>query len=107
MRTDTVCARLGVTFGFDYVLLGSPAGALVRLEAVTRFPPQGMTNAEGRHFAKNEYEAVVPVGGAGTRTFTFEEPWEMVPGTWVFEYHFNGRKIGEKAFEVATACPVS
>lgn len=106
-RTETICARLGVTFGFDFVLAGTPRGATVTLAAVTRFPPGGLVNAKGERFPQNEYEGRVAIGAQSSRSFTFEEPWEMVPGIWTFEFHHQGRKIGEKAFEVVTACPIS
>lgn len=106
-QTEMICARLGVTFGFDFVLQGAPAGETVTLGAVTKFPPGGMVNARGERFAQNEYDGRVVIGAPSSRSFTFEEPWEMVPGIWTFEFHHRGRKIGEKAFEVVTACPVS
>ncbi len=105
--TETICARLGVTFGFDFKIEGAPVGALLTLEAVTRFPPPGMVNDKGQYFQQNEYEGRVVIGASSSRSFTFEEPWEMVPGIWTFEFHHRGRKVGEKSFEVVTACPVS
>lgn len=105
--TDVVCARLGVTFGFQYRLLGKPVGAGVLIEAVTQFPPQGMVNAKGERFARNTYTWPDTIGDTGSRTFTFEEPWEMVPGVWSFEFHYLGRKIGEQRFTIEATCPVS
>ena len=106
-KTETICARLGVTFGFDFKIEGAPTGMPLALKAVTRFPPPGMVNAKGERFTQNEYDGRVLIGAPNSRSFTFEEPWEMVPGIWIFEFHDQSRKIGEKSFEVLTACPVS
>ena len=106
-QTETVCARLGVTFGFDFRIEGGPAGVPLSILAVTRFPPPGMVNGKGERFQQNEYDGRVVVGAPSSRSFTFEEPWEMVPGIWTFEFHHHGRMVGEKSFEVVTACPVS
>jgi hypothetical protein len=105
--TDRICARLGVFFGVTYIVKGSPNGANVVLDLVTRFPPAGMVNAKGKHFAQNELPSGATIGERTMRTFSFDEPWEMVPGTWTFEFHYKGHKIGETSFQVMTTCEVS
>jgi Domain of unknown function (DUF3859) len=105
--TDRICARLGVFFGVSYVLQGSPNGANVMLDLVTRFPEPGMINAKGQRFQQNEFPSLGVIGERGVRTFSFDEPWELLAGTWVFEFHYKGRKIGQTSFEVMTTCEVS
>ena len=106
-QTDRICARLGVFFGVKYQLTGKPAGETVMLDLVTRFPEPGMVNAKGERFLQNEFNSLSTIGTAEIRTFSFDEKWELVPGLWVFEFHFKGRKIGETAFHVMTTCETS
>lgn len=105
--TDTICARLGMTFGFEYRIVGLPLGAPATLDYVTRFPAPGVVNSGGQRFEKNEFTQSVYIGLSSVRSYTFEEPWEMVPGIWVFEFHHQGRKLGEKSFTVLAPCPLT
>ncbi len=105
--TDRICARRGVIFGMTYIVKGAPTGADVVLDLVTRFPPAGMLNGKGQRFTHNEFTSIVTVGARSVRTFSFDEAWEMVPGTWTFEFHHKGRKIGETSFLVMTTCETS
>jgi Domain of unknown function (DUF3859) len=106
-ETDRICARVGVYFGVSYVLKGAPAGGNVTLDLVTRFPAPGVVNPKGQRFTQNEFTAVATIGEKMVRTFSFDDTWEMVPGTWTFEFHYQGRKLGEKVFQVMTTCETS
>jgi hypothetical protein len=105
--TAHVCARIGVYFGVTYVLKGAPKGVELALDLVTRFPEAGMVNAKGERFTHNQFISGATIGERNVRTFSFDEPWELVPGTWTFEFHHKGRKIGETSFLVMTTCEVS
>lgn len=104
---DEFCAKMNLEFGFEYRITGAAAGSPVVIDMVTRFPDAGMTNGVGKRFSKSEYRRQLGVGVAQFRTFKFEEPWEMVPGVWTFEFHHLGRKIGEKQFKILPSCPIS
>lgn len=106
-ETDTLCARLGLNFGFEYVLEGHPAGTTVQVELITRFPEPGLVNEAGRRFLVNSRPWPLTIGGYAFRSYLFEVAWEMVPGQWTFEIHHQGRKIGEKSFTIIGACPIS
>jgi hypothetical protein len=98
--TEAVPARLGVRFGIKYVIIGSPQGGRVKLTWLTRFPPGGLTNPRGRHFRDNKFTQAAKIGVPTYRTFSFDEAWEAVPGDWIFEFYYKGRKVGEKKFSV-------
>ena len=106
-ETDTVCARLGERFGIRYVVVGQPRSTVVELDWVTRFPPPGVINARGKQFAVSELKDTKKIGDEAFRSYTFEEAWEMVPGVWSLEFHYKGRKLGEKKFTVLGSCPIS
>jgi hypothetical protein len=106
-QTDVVCGRVGVTFGVRYRILGEPRGTTVVLDMVTRFPTQGMINKEGKTFYKNAYKAPVGLDYGYFRSFTFDEPWEVVFGIWTLEFYFDGRKVAERAFTVRNCDDIS
>ncbi|KAB2920455.1 MAG: DUF3859 domain-containing protein [Hyphomicrobiaceae bacterium] len=99
-QTERIPARIGTRFGFGYEVVGRPRDASARMTFITRFPPQGVVNANGIMYFQNEFEASVPVGVAMTRTYTFDEPWELATGEWTLEIHYRGRKLAEKRFVV-------
>ncbi len=105
--TDTVCARLGVSFGFEYTITGAPTGTSIDIDYVTRFPAHGVVNADGKKFVFDKITDQAVIGTRDLSLYMFEEPWELVAGTWTFEFHHNGRKFGEKSFTVLTECPLT
>ena len=36
--------------------------------------------------------------------YSFDDPWEIVPGTWRFEIRLGGRKMAEQSFNVSKEC---
>jgi Domain of unknown function (DUF3859) len=106
-RTDVICARLNLSFGFEFTVKGSPSGAEVTLNWVTQFPPVGVTNDKGVKFASNKLSGRHIVDDKDIRTFTFEEPYELVTGPWVLEFHYQGKLIGAQHFTVKDCAPVS
>ena len=106
-RGDEFCAKLNLEFGVKYQVIGKAVGKSAMLDMVTVFPPSGMTNAAGRRFSKSGFKQAVVIGDTLARTYSFEEPWEMVPGVWTFEFHYLGRKLGEKQFKILPSCPIS
>jgi Domain of unknown function (DUF3859) len=105
--TDILCARLGVTFGLEFAVTGAPAGSVVALDWITRFPPQGMRTPTRGLIHDSRYATTAAIGITTYRSYAFEEPWEIVPGLWTLEFHHAGRKIGEKSFTIQTSCPIS
>jgi hypothetical protein len=105
--TDTICARLGLTFGMRYTVRGGPRGQPVQLSMVTRFPPQGMTTPDGRTHAVSRFAKDTAFDADELRVYGFDEPFEILVGPWTFEFHLDGRKIGEKTFRVITDCGTS
>lgn len=99
-KTDTVVLKKGTTFGVRYETVGRPKGAKVKLTWVMRFPETGLVDPKGQRFYVNEFARDHTVGEESFRAYSFDEPWEMVPGDWVFEFWDGPRKIGEQRFKV-------
>ena len=99
--TTDVPAQVGVSFGIRYRIVGPRRGDPVSLKMVTRFPAQGLRNpARSETHYRNDYLASRVVGEETTRTYTFEESWEAIPGTWTFEVWQGDRKLAEQSFNV-------
>ena len=106
-QTDRICARIGLSFGLYYQVIGTPEGAPVDLQMVSRYPAPGVIDAKGRQHPISTFTSKSAIGSTSYRSFTFEYAWEMLAGEWVFEFHHKGRKVAEKKFTVATACGIS
>jgi hypothetical protein len=101
-RTRTVPAKLGVRFGFGFVVAGSPTGAKVTLRKVTRFPPPGLRSPAAKEPLKvSEVSLTRTIGReAGYVDYGFDDPWELVPGTWTIELWHGDRKLATQSFTV-------
>lgn len=101
-RTRTVPAKLGVRFGFGYVVVGSPQGAKVTLRKVTRFPPPGLKSPAAKEALKFSEVAVTRTIGreAGYVDYGFDDPWELVPGRWTIELWLGERRLAAQSFTV-------
>lgn len=99
--TTTIPARVGVEFGFRFVVVGAPAGAKVALDMVDIYPAPGLRapgSAEPMH--RSRYRRTKTVGATEYVGYGFENPWELVPGTWTFQIWHGGRKLAEERFTV-------
>ena len=99
-KTDTVVMKKGTTFGVRYETVGKPKGQQVKLTWVMRFPEQGLVDPKGQHFYANEFARDHVIGDESFRAYSLDEPWELVPGEWVFEFWDGPRKVGEQRFKV-------
>ena len=106
-RTERICARLELSFGVTYLVVGTPAGATIELEMRTLYPAPGVVDPSGKRHLTTSFIANPSIGGSGFRSFTFEYAWEIISGEWVFEFLHRGRKVAEQRFTVATACGIS
>jgi hypothetical protein len=99
--TTTIRAKIGLSFGVRFVLIGSPQGQGVHLTYVTRFPAPGATNpTTGTVHDKSEFLWPTTIGKNTARSYRFDESWELLPGKWSLEFWYEGRKLGEQTFTV-------
>lgn len=99
--TTRVPARIGVHFGAEYLLRGKPGRSVV-LETATVFPPPGLRPPGQPAVRASSSEVTVELGNPEPiyRGWSFDEQWELVPGTWTMEFRLDGRLIGQVQFEV-------
>jgi len=99
--TTTIPARLCMSFGFEYVVVGAPSGAEVPIKMVTKFPGKGLYNPETRKtMLRNEVVVGRTIGATHIRSYTFDKPWEIVPGVWTFQLWHKDQKLAEQSFTV-------
>jgi Domain of unknown function (DUF3859) len=104
-RTDQICARLKTTFAIEYMITSADDAVVVTV--VTVFPPDGIVNDQGVRLASNAQTTRRAVGERFIRSFTFDEPFEMVTGQWTFEIRHRDRVAATKAFTVRNCDPIS
>jgi hypothetical protein len=99
--TTTVRARIGLEFGIQYVVVGSPKGAQVPIRIVNVYPKQGLRNPK-THKTVRRAEIVrnKVIGDVVYAGYGFENAWEIVPGVWTIEVWHKNRKLAEQNFTV-------
>lgn len=102
-QTSRIEARLCRRFGMMFVAenLGWPG--ILEVTVVSAHP--GLLRPDGRTSTGTRYRSAVAAGKAGYVGFTFDHPWELVPGTWTFSVQSGspqsgGTVLAEQRFEV-------
>jgi hypothetical protein len=99
--TTTVPAEIGVHFGFRYHISGQPAGQQIVLKKMVIYPEGGIKSPKSpTPLLKNEYELARKIGETSYTDYAFDDPWELVPGTWTMQLWDGDRKLAEKVFVV-------
>lgn len=98
-RTDSIPANVGTHFGFWFVVQGEPKGKEISVLFVNRLP--GLKNPSQDAVVREEkYTSTVKLGEPSFKGYLFEYEWEAVPGEWIFEIHFEDKKLSEQKFFV-------
>jgi len=103
--TTNIPARLCISFGLEYIIVGAPSGVEIPIKMVTRFPKQGLYNPDTKltvHW--NETVVNRTIGKAHFRSYTLDKEWEVVPGVWTFELWYQGRRLVEQMFNLVEPC---
>lgn len=101
--TTTVPARHGVRFGFRYRIIGAPAGAAVPVRFLTVFPPAGLRPPNtARPIHNSESNVTQKIGEVGYHDYGFDDPWELVPGSWTIQIWYGNNKLAEQKFTVTS-----
>lgn len=98
--TTDIPARLGVNFGIQYVINSSPRGRPISLTSVIKFPAGGLQRPRGRLYAESRDTHEVTIGSKALHGYGFDEEWELVPGTWIFELWYRDARLIKKTFNV-------
>jgi len=105
-ETPADTARVGIGFGVRFRSAGGPRGALATLRSVWKIPAPGIRNPEnGTTYRESVAEFTTAVGGVHWRGYGFDQPWEVVPGTWTIEIWQGDRKLLEHSFTIGPPSP--
>jgi hypothetical protein len=99
--TRRIPAKLGVSFGFRFLITGAPAGAKVTLRKEVRYPaPGARPPGSASALALSSASTDVPLNRVRFTGYTLAEPWELIPGRWVISLWLGDRKLSEQQFTV-------
>lgn len=90
-----LCRRFGILFKADNLRPGEAAPITIRSDH------PALRRPDGRVSTGFSYESTMTAGNPGYSGFTFDHPWELVPGTWTFQVLYRGRVEIEQRFEVS------
>lgn len=99
--TDTVEARPGVNFGFEYTVTGLPTDRPATLELVVRHPPMRFDDGTTRSESRGAVRAATTDGSYHNMfLYRFDRPDDLVPGDWTLQVSGDGRVLVERRFHV-------
>ncbi len=98
--TTTIPAVIGTRFGFRFKLVGEPAGAPVAVKWILRFPPPGIRDTRNQLQSSYEENIASAIGTEEYRDALFDDPGDLLPGTWSMEVWSGNRKMAEQRFTV-------
>jgi hypothetical protein len=100
-ETPADTARVGIGFGVRFRTAGEPRGGQATLRSVWKIPEPGIRNpTTGTTFRESVAEFTTVVGGVHWRGYGFDQPWEVVPGTWTIEIWQGDRKLLARSFTI-------
>ena len=95
VTTRLVPAKAGISFGVKFTL--RPGAGDRDVTILVTHPPMG---PEG--VTTESWISPLSEGRASLNLFTFEFPYEMVPGPWVMAIEADGERLMEQHFEVVS-----
>ena len=94
-------ARVGIGFGVRFRSTGEPRGAKATLRSVWKIPEPGIHNPNnGNTYRESVVDFTTAIGSVHWRGYGFDQPWEVVPGTWTIEIWQGDRKLLEHSFTI-------
>lgn len=95
VTTRVVPAKAGISFGVKFTL--RPGAGDRDVTILVTHPPMG---PEG--VTTETWTSPLSEGRASLNMFTFEFPYEMVPGPWIMALEVDGERLMEQHFEVVS-----
>jgi hypothetical protein len=96
--TTTIPARIGISFGVRYKIVGEPDNAEVTLRKVISFPPPGLQPPRGKIVLQSESKVETTIGETVADLYTLEDSFELVPGVWTVELWDGERRLLAQSF---------
>jgi len=99
-ETNTIPAKVGIRFGFWYLVRGTPLQSMTTITQVIIFPPKGLKKPGKERVYQSKIDFQAKIGGYGYISYAFDDEWEVVPGKWIVQLWHTGKKLAEKTFNV-------
>jgi hypothetical protein len=94
-------AHVGIGFGVRFRSSGEPRGAQATLRSVWKIPAPGIHNPDNDNtYRESVVDFTTAIGSVHWRGYGFDQPWEVVPGTWTIEIWQGDRKLLEHSFTI-------
>lgn len=98
-QTSTIVAALGTSFGIRVKLTGSPTGEMINCSVRVIHPK--LTNPKSSQASeRDEWPSQRRIGYPMRVGYTFDHPWELVPGKWTIQIIYESKVVAEKTFDV-------
>jgi hypothetical protein len=99
LSTTRIPLKLGVSFGFMFKVSGTPDGAVITVRKETHYPaPGARPPGSSAPLLVNTGATRVALNTVRYSGYTLAEPWELIPGKWIFSFWLGDRKLGEQEF---------
>ena len=70
------------------------------LQVTALLHPKLINPETGQASDRSDFPSLWPIGEVTPTGFTFEHPWELVPGTWTVRVIWDWKVVAEKTFNV-------
>lgn len=100
--TNVIPARIGLSFGMLYEIAGFKTNTdAVELVTVTKFPKMTFPDKSSAIAFTRLTRSPVNNGFTwGISAFTFEHPFELVPGEWQMQVSYGNKTVAQQTFTV-------
>ena len=99
--SSNVNAKLGTQFGVTFELVGRHETSTVKLREIWRYPKPGVKSPTvDKPLQETISYRDVPTAGPNTLIYSFDDPWELVPGVWTLELWDGSGKLLSENFNV-------
>lgn len=98
--TKTIPMRYGIHFGIRYKAIGPAKGEVVDLKKVVVFPTAMRPPGAPRPLSTYEYPVRLAAGTVTYTGYSFDHPWEFVPGPWTMQIWQGNQRRAEIVFNV-------
>ena len=92
-------ATLGTSFGMEIAVKAHAWSSYIRVKVITTNPP--LTNPEtGVTFTQSGFFIHVVSGRVRPIVYSFDEAWEIAPGTWTMQIFHEDELLVSEEFNV-------
>jgi hypothetical protein len=98
-QTPTITATVGTSFGIRVKITGESQDEIITC-SFRWIRPKLTDPSSGKTTDRDEWQSQTRIGHARYAGYTFDEPWELVPGKWTLQVIYDSKVVAEKIFEV-------